>query len=251
MRIKWLLEKRTRYQTVLALLWGLWGILLLGVYYTQLWHLLAGSPSAREAFVRDGLATKTLVAFWGAALGFLVAFLGIGNARRAFNLPGLCHSPARWRWHGVIGLSALLLGFVLWRYAGVTRPILHRLPALPQARTRVAHAVFGAGMVLLAASVLGAGICKLIRCPFEDRLEQVLYPMAVGFGVLSYLSLGLAALGLYRPLSVEILIAVILLGGLGYKIVVAAINRAPRSHRRFPHAHTLATEHGRQSSCSR
>jgi hypothetical protein len=87
------------------------------------------------------------------------------------------------------------------------------LPAIGEALPRALVAVFGSGLVLLAAQVLGIGICWLLRWYPQDWREGLLYRTALGLGAVAYLSLGLAALGLYYAVSVQILIAVVLLGG--------------------------------------
>jgi hypothetical protein len=92
-------------------------------------------------------------------------------------------------------------------------PLAWGLPALGEALARALAAVFGAGLVLLAAQVLGMGMCRLLRWYPEDWREGLLYRTAIGLGAISYLSLGLAALGLYYAVNVQILIAVVLLGG--------------------------------------
>jgi hypothetical protein len=71
----------------------------------------------------------------------------------------------------------------------------------------------GAGLVLLSAQALGAGICQLMRWRPDDWREGLLYRTAIGLGAVSYISLGLATLGLYRPRSVQTVIALVLIGG--------------------------------------
>jgi len=74
-------------------------------------------------------------------------------------------------------------------------------------------AFFGFAMVFLAAQALGAAVCRVFRWRPDDWREGLLYQTAAGLGVLAYLSLGLALLGLYSSTTVRIFIAMTLLGG--------------------------------------
>jgi hypothetical protein len=94
-----------------------------------------------------------------------------------------------------------------------TGPIAWRLPAFDEAAVRALTASCGAGLVLLAALILGLGVCQLLHWRPDNWCEGLLYRAAIGLGAISYLSLGLAALGLYYAANVQILIAVVLLGG--------------------------------------
>jgi hypothetical protein len=92
-------------------------------------------------------------------------------------------------------------------------PSTWQLPAAGEALLRAMASVFGAGSVLLAAQVAGAGICTLIRWRPDDWREALLYRTSIGLGSLSYISLGLAALRLFYAASVQILIVLLLAGG--------------------------------------
>jgi hypothetical protein len=88
------------------------------------------------------------------------------------------------------------------------------LPALDEALWRGLVAVFGTGLLLLAAWLMGMGFCQLIlRWQPDDWREGLLFQAATGLGLLAYLSLGLASLGLYHAISIRILIGVVVLGG--------------------------------------
>jgi len=116
--------------------------------------------------------------------------------------------PSAW----VADNRSLALVLPLW-HLFATGPSAWGLPAFGEALTRALAAIFGAGLVLLAAQVLGIGICRLLRWHPEDWREGLLYHTAVGLGAVSYFSLGLAVLGLYYPISMQILLATVLLGG--------------------------------------
>jgi hypothetical protein len=130
-----------------------------------------------------------------------------------------------------MGLGALVFFLTVYhllhQYLFTADLSLWNLPALGEALSRAWRGLFGAGLVLLAAQVLGAGLCWLLRWHPDDWREGLLYRTATGLGGVSYLSLGLATLGLYRPVSVQILITVIL--SVGSLWVVYCLVRVGRS----------------------
>jgi hypothetical protein len=75
-----------------------------------------------------------------------------------------------------------------------------------EAWTRALISIAGAALVFIAAQTLGAGICKLTRCEFDNWMERFIFNAGIGFGVLSYISLGMAALGIYRPAFVQLFV---------------------------------------------
>jgi hypothetical protein len=46
---------------------------------------------------------------------------------------------------------------------------------------------------------LGAGLSTLIRCEFENWIERFVYRAGTGFGMLSYISLRMAAMAIIQP----------------------------------------------------
>lgn len=132
-------QGRTR-QALFALLATLWIILIIGRYYTQLWH-------------------------------------------------------------------ALTSGWQLPRVYGD-----RSLPFLGEAVSRATIAVAGATILLCSALVLGAWLCRLFRWRFDDRAEAVPVAAALGIGSFAYIGLGLAAVGLYQPWTLRILVIVVLVG---------------------------------------
>jgi hypothetical protein len=87
------------------------------------------------------------------------------------------------------------------------------LSSLPAAAARSAVAVAAASAVLLAVVALGAGLCALLRWRPEDRVDALLFRAGAGFGVLMYLSLGLAAVDRYTEGAVVTVLVLALLGG--------------------------------------
>jgi 4-amino-4-deoxy-L-arabinose transferase-like glycosyltransferase len=96
------------------------------------------------------------------------------------------------------------------------------LPYLSHSLLRALTAAFGAGVLLLAAYALGLAACRLLRWEPESWHEGLLYRTAIGLGTVSYLSFGLATLGLYQPDNVRILLAMVLLSGSLWFLFVGA-----------------------------
>jgi hypothetical protein len=98
-----------------------------------------------------------------------------------------------------------------WRVLAAAPP---GFPEFGEALSRALLANLGAGLVLLAAQVLGAGICRVLRWQPADWREGLLYRTSAGLGAISYTSLGLAALGVYYPSSVRTFLIVVLAVGI-------------------------------------
>lgn len=88
-----------------------------------------------------------------------------------------------------------------------------RTPAFFEAMERNLKAIWGATLVLICAVILGTLLLKLLSIPFQDWKEAILYRISIGLGTVSYLMLGLAAFGQYRPPIIKILTAMIIIGG--------------------------------------
>jgi len=208
---------------LLAAFWFLWAAVVLGFYYTRLWRLFAGDSSVWEALAQDTTSSRGLMTFFGA--GLFVQVLGLSGIR------WLLHRSTDDRRKRLLRRSTMVLGalallsavyYVLRWYLFGAAPLPWNLPARVEALSRALRALLGAGLVLLSAQVLGAGICQLLRWRPDDWREALLYRTAIGLGAVSYLSLGLATLGLYRPLNIHTLVAVVLLGGslwISYRLI--------------------------------
>lgn len=77
---------------------------------------------------------------------------------------------------------------------------------IQEALTRALIAIAGAALVFIAAQTLGAGVCALIRPEFDNWMERFVYRAGMGFGMLAYISLGMAAMGIYRPAFVRLFV---------------------------------------------
>jgi hypothetical protein len=116
----------------------------------------------------------------------------------------------------VRGNYSLATAYETWRMLAAD-PRGWGLPAFGEALSRMLSASLGAGLVLLAAQVLGLGICRLLRWQPANWREGLLYRTSAGLGAISYISLGLAALGVYYPSSVRaFLIAILAVGILAF-----------------------------------
>jgi hypothetical protein len=82
-------------------------------------------------------------------------------------------------------------------------------PWAVEAAARSGGAAAGAALVLAAGWFLGALLLKAVRWRSESRVESAVFQLASGAAALSYLSLALAWVGLYRPPVVWAMIAIL------------------------------------------
>ena len=83
------------------------------------------------------------------------------------------------------------------------------LPGLPwfgEAAGRVFVAVTGAALVGAATMAAGARVLDALKGRSINRVEYLVFAWTCGVGVISYSSLLLSLLGIYRPLTVALLI---------------------------------------------
>ncbi len=91
-----------------------------------------------------------------------------------------------------------------------------------QAARQALRGLAGAVIVLSAAQVTGVGTLRILRSlfpglRFEDGIDRLLYRTVLGLGGIAYLSLALAAVGLYTPVMVRMLIlACLTVGGFAF-----------------------------------
>ncbi|MDR7418872.1 MAG: glycosyltransferase family 39 protein [Armatimonadota bacterium] len=170
-----------------ALLLAGWVAVVLGAYYLQLWRLIAAGPSA---WWRHTIAVaETLGPVAAAATGLLCAVRLATRSRRVAawrRVVALALGAA-----GVLGVIAVGEFTLPWALPGA--------PAFGEAVTRTLRGVAGATAVVVAASVVGEGTLRLLRWQPDDHIERLLFRAGCGLGAFAYLTLGLAALGLYTP----------------------------------------------------
>ena len=90
------------------------------------------------------------------------------------------------------------------------------IPASPAIGEAMARAGVGlAGALLVGASAIAAGtlVLRLLRWQTTYRIEHLVFAWTIGVGVISYGSLLLAVMGLYRPLVLALFIGALLLIG--------------------------------------
>jgi hypothetical protein len=210
--------RRGGRQRLFASLWMIWAVVLFCMYYRQLWESLAAGFMTWDRYALKRDLIILLMVITGTVLVLLAGrglvigaehFLQSSNDayRRLFSQRRLCFLAIV----SILGLIYL----IPWHFMA-TGPWTRYFPAIDEAMSRAMLGFFGAGVVLLAAYVLGVGICRLLAWRPDQWREALLYHTTIGLGAVSYLSLGLALLGLYRPEMIKISVAgVILCGGLG------------------------------------
>jgi hypothetical protein len=227
-------------QRLFAFFWLLWFAVILCIYYQQIWYLLSNKFLPLGLSFLTRVVQQPIVLFGGFGVLLLIALTL--SMRTSFVLNWF---PKPWLKGGFYPTTLGLVGIIFLFGTAYSTRIWHlfrqgnsvlNFPAFEEALLRFLVAIFGAGLTLLAAIVLGKGICQfLLRWSAADWREGLLYHTGTGLGALAYLSFGLASLHLYSVVNLQILIAVILLSGcmwlsLSWKssfhqIIEAATNR--------------------------
>ena len=107
---------------------------------------------------------------------------------------------------------------------------------IAEASQRGLLALWGVTVIILCSNFLGLGILKLLRVEPEDPIDGLLYQLGIGLGALSYFAFGLAALSLYHPDVLRL----VLLSVLGTCIVYTV-------YQQLTHQHTLTQNFARLS----
>jgi 4-amino-4-deoxy-L-arabinose transferase-like glycosyltransferase len=223
----------------LLLAWLAWASLVLSHYYVQVWRSVIAMhvPSPADA---GAIALPLLLVALGA-----VALRGRLFAGAPAQAPGIEAEPinqSRGEPSGkgfarfcLVAAVVTVPWLYLWPRVLATGSTL-AVPGLPhfgEAAARLAVALVGASLTGAATLVAGAILLQRLHCQFQSRAEHLLFAAVNGVGVISYASLLLAVLGIYRPLSVALLIAAVLAAGVavGHRIGAAIVPL-----RRMPHA---------------
>lgn len=203
-------------QYCLLALWLAWTLGLLLIYYRQVWL----SPEENLALVWSNLGN--LLPLLGIGLGAaLLLFLAQRVGRKISQLlrEEKFTKPSQLLYGTLLEFGGLTI-YVALSYLFIRRVLLPGLPYFSEAVERNVLGIIGAGLALLASQFLGLGVCRLLlRWQFQDWRDRWLYHSTIGLGALAYLSLGLATLGIYYRLSIQILVATVLVAGsvwLGY-----------------------------------
>ena len=193
-------SRRWSLWPVAAVAFG-WAILVLAVYYRQLWRLASGQ-GWETMDLNTGPAPELFVRMLLALAAALVLVFIASHRRGRYTLP-FCFA------------SLLLLGLA---YLGLTWATAQSTidPALPfLGRAVRLHLVGGAVALtlLLAAVTLGLGISRVFGWRYDHWRERLAFGGALGIGAFANLGLLLALVGLYRPLVLGSIVALVLVGG--------------------------------------
>ena len=190
--------------------WVAWACFVISRYYVQLPRLVIAGPTTLSLSGAIGLSLPVLL---------LGAIIALQRTRRGISgRSATCYtlSPSFGRTASIALVSvagAVVPWLVLW-------PLLVRslstmsLPGLPwfgEAAGRVFVAVTGATLVGAATMATGARVLDALNGRSINRVEYLVFAWTCGVGVISYFSLLLALLGIYRPLTVALLITAALL----------------------------------------
>jgi hypothetical protein len=161
-------------------------------YFRRAWLL----AFARTGWEDDGLRTAVLSSLVVGTVVVAALF-----AVRARVLSG------RWRPAGLrLWWLAAPLTITFFLLARRSPSLSLALPYFGEAVRRGAAGIGGAAVVSGDAWLLGAAILRMARVRLENWRERLPFQVAIGFGMIAYLSLGLAALGWYRRPTVIALI---------------------------------------------
>jgi hypothetical protein len=207
------MRDQTLLRRVRWALWLAWALALLACYYRELWRLLLAGPAAWVGLLRQSASLREGLFAIGLAIGSLVLILALMAASRRLRPRVSLSRRRRWLWGALTG-AAVTMGLAILYAAPPRLAFLSSgLPAFAQARDRALAGLLGAGVTLLAAHLLGRLACAAMRWQPEDWREALLFRTTVGLTALSYLSLAVSLLGLYRPAAIRTMIAIVLLGG--------------------------------------
>jgi len=190
-------------------LWFIWGAVLLGAYYYQLWRLIASGQTASGWFASDAIDALLPVVLIGAVLLVLaIAFA------RLYHRSGARCTLLLW---SIIGVTVLVLLPELDRLPGwgtlVTAAASMGLPSFGEAALRALRGVIGCVAVLAVAQVMGWAVMHLAGAPVLDSMESMLFRTATGLGAFAYVTLALATLHLYTVPALRVLVVALLLAG--------------------------------------
>jgi hypothetical protein len=189
--------------------WAAWASLVLGFYYVELLRAIAHRRLPSDF---DSLAAGlVLLLTAGAALMF-----------SRLEYPSVSLSFASRTYRGVIAgrVPAAILGlagvgvvpwlFVWPRFATeMARFSLPHFPFAGEAAARAVAGLIGASLVSAAAVSAGMLVLRVVGWHSTSRSEHMVFAAVNGFLVVSYGSLLLAVMGIYRPLTVALLIGLL------------------------------------------
>lgn len=198
-----------------------WVLFVLIFYYRRAWRLLAAGLSSADIAAAWSDALPTLLVA-GPLVAISLALAAAVLARSRSVTADGTHSRSVGSHHArrLAVLAGICAGIVLGGLAFLAALPHHGaavLPWLGEATRRAAMAGAGAGLVLASAWGLGGVACRLV-----GGRPPVTYRLAVGLGGVSYLSLGLALAGLYRPAIVVPVLCVLAVCGVAIAVLSLA-----------------------------
>ncbi len=189
--------------------WTAWAAAVLSAYYIQVLRGFAAPAAWRLGDVISALVPVLLVA------GSSLLLQRMCGGWREPDLRGLLRKLPGRRVIVLVG-AIVSVPWVMTREqfaAALEHASAPGLPWVGEAAARTGGAFIGAAFVGTAAVSAGAVLLRVIRWRGQNRAESWLFATVTGVGIVSCASLLLAAADIYRPLSVALLTAVLLLAG--------------------------------------
>jgi 4-amino-4-deoxy-L-arabinose transferase-like glycosyltransferase len=202
--------------TIRLLVWAAWALVLLSVYYLQLWRAVGPGPLPFDGGASLTAAKHGAVLAVASILAGLVALPVGAVLESVFGWPRLPFAPAFLRRFGSGALAILVVLGPLHVQVGAVgqRLVGTVLPYAGEAISRNLAGLFGPVVVLAAALPAGQVVCGWAGWRPDNWREELLYHTFVGLGVVAA-GCGLLALtGLFQPRAIQLLLAVILIAGL-------------------------------------
>jgi dolichyl-phosphate-mannose-protein mannosyltransferase len=201
--------------------WVAWACVVLAHYYVQ----VLSAIGTFHAPTRRDVAAVALPVFLVAA-GVAIARTP-RSSRTLAKLPTR-RSPPSWLAPATAAvLVCAALSTVPWVYlwprlaATLTRFSIPALPWIGDATGRIAVAIVGATLVATATLSAGMILLRAIKSPFTSVTEHLVFAAVSGVAVISYGSLLLAVFGIYRPVTVALLVGAALAAGVPSAMTIA------------------------------
>ena len=198
-------------------LWMLWAAGVLAYYFAYVPRALF-SRDLTLSFDLRGAVAAALIAALTAIVVFRLRRVGPRVGLRTLTILLVAAGLATAPWSMLSGrLSAAL-----------TPLAVPHIPFLGEAIARLIIGTIGALLVCLGALGAGTVILQALRLRTASVVEHLVLSTASGFLVLSFGSLLLAVLGLYRPPAVMLVIAVACFAGAAAKVDLVTGESSPR-----------------------
>jgi hypothetical protein len=199
-----------RSQRLLFAGWVVWACFVISHYYVQLPRVVIAGRTTLSLSAAIALCLPVLL------LGAIVALQRTrrGLSGRSATCYTLSAALARATRIALVSVALTVVPWLLLWPLLITSLSTISLPGLPwfgEAAGRVFVAVTGAALVGAATMAAGARVLDALKGRSINRVEYLVFAWTCGVGVISYASLLLALLGIYRPLTVALLIAAALL----------------------------------------